>query len=277
MNPLIRRPLSRVTIGISLAVIGCVAVFAIAAQASATHPPTVVITSPKEGEVVTEPTVTVKGDVTVAGQNGPGTPVTITLNGHNLRPDVRGSVKYDFEGTVTLKKGPNELTVTVDDGDGGRTSQTVTVKYAPVMPTKSQCVSDRAGDSRDHFTHMDVVRACARRQGGRVIFSVTTAHAPPHMHDGFGNPAAPCIEYSKGEKVEPHITPIQSCGDARLRGWTMRHWPKVPFSIGGRVSKWKVPLKYLSKSSFQWRAYVADGWNYADKAPNKGYLIFVVK
>ena len=277
METVVRQRWSRVTVGIFILVLVGAAAFALTARASATHPPKIAIKSPEEGETVTSPTATVKGTVTVAGQDGPGTPVTITLNGRNLRPDVRGSVKYDFEGTVSLKKGRNELTVTVDDGDGGRTSKAVTVKYAPIQPTRSQCVSDRAGDSHDNFTHMDIVRACALRRGGKVIFSVTTAHAPPHIHDGFGNPAAPCIEYSKGEKVDPHITQIQSCGDANLRGWTMRHWPKVPFSISGKVSKWKVPLKYLSKSSFQWRAYIAKGWNYADKAPDKGYLTFVVK
>jgi hypothetical protein len=35
--------------------------------------------------------------------------------------------------------------------------------------------------------------------------------------------------------------------------------------------------KYLPKRSFKWRAYVGDGARYADKAPQKGFLTFVVK
>lgn len=256
---------------------------AIAAWGTPASPPVIVIKAPRDGSVTHDQTVTVEGTVTVHQDTPPGQKVTATLNGKPLKLGVESALKYDFEASLTLTKGTNELTVTANDAMGGESTKTVTVKYVPgkappaAKPTKKQCVSDKRGDSHDHLTHMDLVRACAERRGGKVIFSVTTAHRPPHIHDSFGNPAAPCIEYSKGEKVEPHITPIQSCGDGSLRGWTMHHWPKVPFSISGKVSKWKVPLKYLSKSSFQWRAYIANGWNYADKAPNKGYLTFVVK
>jgi hypothetical protein len=257
-----------------------VGVSAVAAWATPERPPVIVIKAPKDGSVTHDQTVTVEGTVTVHQDTPPGQNVTATLNGKSLPLNVQSALKYTFKASVDLKKGSNEITVGANDAMGGESSQSVTVKYvppAPVKPTARQCVDDRGGDSHDNFTHMDIVSACAQRRGGKVIFSVTTAHRPPHVHDGFGNPAAPCLEYSKGEKVEPHITPIQTCGDANLRGWTMHHWPKVPFSISGKVSKWKVPLKYLSKSSFQWRAYVADGWNYADKAPDKGYLTFVVK
>jgi hypothetical protein len=71
--------------------------------------------------------------------------------------------------------------------------------------------------------------------------------------------------------------PIQSCGDARLRGYTMSNWPKVPFGISGRVSTWKVPLRYLPKPSFRWRGYLANGYRYAEKAPDRGFLTFVVR
>lgn len=110
-----------------------------------------------------------------------------------------------------------------------------------------------------------------------MIFSVTTAKPPPKIHDGFGNPAAPCIEIPRMPTGSPGPAPIQTCGDAMLRGFTQHFWPKVPFGISGRVSKWKVPLKYLPKQSFQWRAYVSDADHYRDKAPSKGYLTFVVK
>jgi hypothetical protein len=37
------------------------------------------------------------------------------------------------------------------------------------------------------------------------------------------------------------------------------------------------PLKYLPKRSFKWRAYLSNADHYVDKAPQKGYLTFVVK
>jgi hypothetical protein len=146
-----------------------------------------------------------------------------------------------------------------------------------ILPTRRQCVSDKNGDSHDRFTHMDIVRACAQRRGGKVIFSVTTAHPPPNIHDSFGNPAAPCIEIPRVPPGHGGPAPIQTCGDAMLRGWKMHNWPKVPFSISGRVSKWKIPLKYLPKKSFEWCAYISDADHYRDKAPNRGYLTFVLK
>ncbi len=57
----------------------------------------------------------------------------------------------------------------------------------------------------------------------------------------------------------------------------MHYWPKVPFGISGRVSTWKVPLKYLPKKSFRWRAYLSEDDTYTDKAPDRGFLTFVVK
>jgi hypothetical protein len=243
------------------------------APASSTAPPKIVISSPKNGETVNTPTVIVKGKFTVAPFDGPSPPIVAMLNGKKLNTSVNGAVSYDFQGDASLKKGANTLTVTVNDGNGGESSSSVTVKYVKILPTRRQCVSDKRGDSHDHFTHMDIVNACAQRRGARVIFSVTTAHSPPNIHDGFGNPAAPCIEIPRPSGPAS----IQTCGDAMLRGWKMHYWPKVPFEISGRVSKWKVPLKYLPKKSFEWCAYVSDADHYRDKAPNKGYLTFVVK
>jgi hypothetical protein len=239
---------------------------------SAESPPRISFTSPAEGAVVHEPSVTVRGEVTVAPFDGPSPKVTATLNGKALKLDVAGRVRYEFTATATLHKGANALTVVVDDGNGGEATATVDVTYAPIRPTRRQCVGDKRGDSHDHFTHMDIVKACATRRGGKVVFSVTTAKPPPNIHDGFGNPAAPCIEVPRPRPAAA----IETCGDARLRGWKMRTWPKVPFGISGDVSTWKVPLKYLPRKSFQWRAYVADADHHRDDAPNKGHLTFVV-
>jgi len=251
--------------------------WASAAAASAESPPKVTISHPSDGAVVHNSTVEVAGVIAVAPVDGPGKDPTATLNGRRLRVSVRGSVKYDFEGKVGLAKGANELTVEADDGEGGQSSASVTVTYRPVRATRSQCVDDRRGDSSDRLTHMDIVRACALRRGARVVFKITTAKPPPNVHDGFGNPAAPCFEIPRTSGGGPGPAPLQSCGDAKLRGYTQHFWPTVPFSIAGRTSTWKVPLKYLPKRKFKWRAYVGDGYRYADKAPQKGFLTFIVK
>lgn len=264
--------------------VGAAVLFALlapSAHASSSSPPRIAIGSPKDGEVVHEPAVTVKGSFTVTPVEGPSPTVHATLNGKKMSVGVESRVKYSFEGSAALHRGANTLTVAVDDGGGGEGSAAVTVTYTPVQPpapTRRQCTSDKRGDSHDHLTHMDIVKACAQRRGGRVIFSVTTAKPPPNIHDGSGNPAAPCIEVFRGHPLgHGGPAPIQSCGDAQLRGWRMHTWPKVPFGISGRVSTWKVPLKYLPKKSFRWRAYLSEADTYTDKAPDRGYLTFVVK
>lgn len=265
----------------ALAVLGVAvmsSVWALSASGSATSPPKVTITTPKNGTVVIEPTIKVAGKFTVAPFDGPSPRVDVTLNGKSISTSVNGPVSYDFTGTATLAKGLNTLTVVVNDGNGGETKASVTVTYKPVRPTKHQCVSDKRGDSRDKIAHMDLVRACAIRRGGSVIFKVTTAKPPPNIHDSFGNPAAPCFEVFRGALLgHGGPAPIQSCGDAQLRGFKKSFWPKVPFGISGETSTWKVPLKYLPKTSFQWRGYLSNADHYADKAPDKGFLTFVVK
>jgi hypothetical protein len=243
------------------------------ASASVEKPPKVTIESPKEGAVLHSASVKVQGKITVAPFDGPSPKVTATLNGKPIETAVNGPVSYDFHGTADLVKGRNALTVLVNDGNGGESSATVNVTYKPLHPTRRQCVTDENGDSHDRLTHMDIVKACARRRGGKVIFSVTTAKPPPKIHDSFGNPAAPCLEIPR----TPPMAAIETCGDARLRGWKMNVWPKVPFSISGRISTWKVPLKYLPRRSFKWRAYVADADHHRDDAPDKGYLNFIVR
>lgn len=246
------------------------------AAASSTNPPKITIATPRNGEVLTQPTVTVKGSFKVAPFDGPSPKVSATLNGKQIETSVNGSISYEFRGTASLKKGSDELVVAVDDGNGGTSTASVTVTYKPLRPTRRQCVSDKRGDSRDRRTHMDIVTACAQRRGAKVIFSVTTAKPPPNIHDSFGNPTAPCLEILRASPKHAGPAPIQTCGDATLRGYTLHNWPKVPFSISGRVSKWKVPLKYLPKKSFQWRAYISDADHYRDKAPDKGFLTFLV-
>ena len=258
------------------AVVAC-GLLALAANGSTTSPPKILITTPKNGAVVTQPTVKVAGSFTVAPFNGPSPHVSATVNGRPMSISVNGPVSYDFAGKAALVKGPNKLTVVVNDGDGGIAEATSTVKYTPVLPTRHQCVTDKRGDARDKIGHMDIVRACAIRKGSSVVFKVTTAKPPPNIHDSFGNPAAPCIEVLRGSPRSPGPAPIQSCGDAQLRGWKINTWPKVPFAISGRTSTWKVALKYLPKRSFKWRGYLSNADHYVDTAPNKGFLIFVVR
>lgn len=259
------------------AVLAC-GLLALAAKGSATSPPTIVITAPKDGAVVTQPTVKVTGSFTVAPVNGPSPHVSATVNGRPMSISVNGRVSYDFTGNAALVKGSNKLTVVVNDGDGGTAEVTLTVKYTPVLPTRHQCVSDKRGDARDRIGHMDIVRACAIRRGSSVLFKVTTAKPPPNIHDSFGNPAAPCFEVFRGALLgHGGPAPIQSCGDAQLRGWKMNTWPKVPFAISGRTSTWKVALRYLPKGSFKWRGYLSNADHYVDTAPNKGFLTFVVR
>jgi len=254
-----------------------VAALPISSRASSAEPPKISIAKPQDGAVVTTPTVVVKGTVTVAPFDGPSPHVTATLDGKPLKLDVASNVAYEFRGEVSLRKGSNPVTVTANDGNGGESSKSVTVTYKPIPPTERQCVDDKRGDSRDRLTHMDLVRACATRRGGKVVFSVTTAKAPPRIHDSFGNPAAPCLEIPRVPPGQGGPAPIQTCGDAKLRGYTRSFWPKVPFGIHGRVSTWKVPLKYLPKRSFQWRAYVGNADRLVDKAPDRGFLPFVLK
>ena len=140
-------------------------------------------------------------------------------------------------------------------------------------PTKSQHARDKHGDSHDPFGGMDLVFASATRKGSKVVFIVRTAKPPPRQHDFAGNPTAPCLEVAR---TAGHS--IQTCGDARLRGWTKSNWPKVPFSLNGSTARWTVPLRYLPKRSFRWRAYItqeAHPYDFADLAPNKGYLTFI--
>lgn len=140
-------------------------------------------------------------------------------------------------------------------------------------PTKRQVVQDRRGDARSSLCRpLDIVKATATRKGSRVVFQVTSASALT-QHDGFGNRISPQMEFPW--PGSPRRTPIQLGSDGSLRGYTMRYWPKVPHAVRGRTITWKVPLKYLAKGSFRWRAVCLDGYRVGDAAPNRGYRTFV--
>ena len=146
-------------------------------------------------------------------------------------------------------------------------------KPKPLGPrTKRQVVKDKHGDSRCSF---DLTRAAATRKGRTVVFQVTVAQRMG-AHDGFGNPITPQLEfpYPKSQGGSGR-TPIQVAGDGRLRGYTQHYWPRVPHTVGAHTVTWKIPLKYLSKRSFRWRAISNDGYKVCDAAPNKGYKTFI--
>src|SRR5690348_13436942 len=132
-----RRGLAPAVAAIAALLIGA---WAVGAWASAAKPPQIAFTSPKDGTVTQEQPIEVAGIVTVAPFDGPSPRVTATLDGRPLKLGVRGAVKYDFETKVSLDKGANEITVEVDDGDGGKASKSIAVRYVPVKPTRKQCV-----------------------------------------------------------------------------------------------------------------------------------------
>jgi hypothetical protein len=138
-------------------------------------------------------------------------------------------------------------------------------------PTKRQVVKDR----RDGNASCDIRQVSAKRSGRTVVFSVVNK-TPLNQHDGSGIPITPQMEFpwpkSQGGSGR---TPIQMGGDGSLRGYTMKFWPKVPISVNGRTVTWKVPLKYLSKRSFKWRAVCLDADHVRDAAPNRGYKTFI--
>ena len=93
-----------------------------------TVPPALTITSPADGLITNEESLTVSGttnDVT-------STPVTVTVNGTPVTVQTNGS----FTTTVTLKSGANTITVVATDAAGLKTTITRTVTLdtgAPVF------------------------------------------------------------------------------------------------------------------------------------------------
>ena len=97
-----------------------------------TVPPALTITSPADGFITNEESLTVSGttnDVT-------STPVTVTVNGTPVTVQSNGS----FTTTVTLKSGSNTITVVATDAAGLKTTITRTVTLdtgAPVFQESS--------------------------------------------------------------------------------------------------------------------------------------------
>jgi hypothetical protein len=235
------------------------------------------------------------GSVTCSGTavaHAPGETETLAATDYGIAAGQTESILFD-PGSTTTRKLASLSKVGIRLDPSPQPSQsiegTLDVKHetaddnSPVArkprrhrePTRFQSVTDRRGDSHDSLTHMDIVGASARRRGRFVVFTITTAKPPPNIHDGFGNPAAPCLEIPKqlGRRPGPHA--IETCGDAKLRGYTMKYWPKVPFHISGRTSTWKIPLKYLPKRVIHWRAFVGgDVQHLRDAAPDRGYKKF---
>lgn len=93
-----------------------------------TVPPALTITSPADGLITNEESLTVSGttnDVT-------STPVTVTVNGTPVTVQTNGS----FTTTITLKSGANTITVIATDAAGLKTTITRTVTLdtgAPVF------------------------------------------------------------------------------------------------------------------------------------------------
>lgn len=93
-----------------------------------TVPPALTITSPADGLITNEESLTVSGttnDVT-------STPVTVTVNGTPVTVQTNGS----FSTTITLKSGSNTITVVATDAAGLKTTITRTVTLdtgAPVF------------------------------------------------------------------------------------------------------------------------------------------------
>src|SRR6266568_6041065 len=91
-----------------------------------THPPVLTLTSPTDGLITKQTSVTVSGTVTDL------TAVTVNVNGIPLPVDATGA----FTGSVSLAEGSNILAVTATDAANNATSQPRTVildTHAPVL------------------------------------------------------------------------------------------------------------------------------------------------
>ena len=95
-----------------------------------TVPPTLNVTSPAEGLVTNNATVTVKGTTNDATSS----PVTVKVNGTAVTVDASGN----FSTTVTLTEGSNTITVVATDSAGKAT--TVTRKVT--LDTKAPTITD---------------------------------------------------------------------------------------------------------------------------------------
>lgn len=93
-----------------------------------TVPPALTITSPADGLITNEESLTVSGTT----NDATSTPVTVTVNGTPVTVQTNGS----FTTTITLKSGANTITVIATDAAGLKTTITRTVTLdtgAPVF------------------------------------------------------------------------------------------------------------------------------------------------
>ena len=95
-----------------------------------TVPPTLNVTSPTEGLVTNNATVTVKGTTNDATSS----PVTVKVNGTAVTVDASGN----FSTTVTLTEGSNTITVVATDSAG----KTTTVTRKVTLDTKAPTITD---------------------------------------------------------------------------------------------------------------------------------------
>lgn len=93
-----------------------------------TVPPALTISSPADGLITNDETLTVSGTT----NDATSTPVTVTVNGTPVTVQTNGS----FSTTITLKSGSNTITVVATDAAGLKTTITRTVTLdtgAPVF------------------------------------------------------------------------------------------------------------------------------------------------
>jgi len=89
--------------------------------------PSISVTSPQDGAVVTSKRIAITGTVT---PNGSGID-HMTLNGETVAPSPNPTPdgSYPFNFPATLKKGKNRFTLTVVDRDATTATATLTVTY----------------------------------------------------------------------------------------------------------------------------------------------------
>ena len=197
--------------------------------------------------------------------------VTLTVDGVSATESVSLVQKATSTGAGPSSGGGS--TATANANGGGP-------KISRGKPTRFQVVHDRRGDNHspgfDYPVNFDLVSASAKRVGNNVVFSVTSTQAIT-IHDGYGNPVAPCVEIPYTPKPGS-ITPKQLLPSGNIAGASNNPgapWPKIHTVVHGATISWTVPRTYLFKRGFLWRATAGCSPKYpADVAPNRGYKTF---
>jgi hypothetical protein len=143
---------------------------------------------------------------------------------------------------------------------------------SPGRPTHHEVVHDPRGDARSSFPLpilYDIVQASAKRVGKSVVFTITTVQTLG-MHDSSGNYTTACIQIPFARSGG-----LMIFGSGYIAG-REGAWPKVAAEhVSGHTVSWTVPVKYLFKRGFLWRATGGcDPHHLADLAPNKGFETF---